>query len=94
MSGSLHHSSSSSHLSPITVGMAKVLVRAMVVETVKKFGYDAQPRHILLQMVVFIRQIKQVAFIQIFFFCKNVRRVFRPRRVSLYRGHSLVIGGF
>ena len=67
MSGSLHNSPRSSHLSSIAVGMAKVLVCAMVVETVEKFGYDTKPRHILLQVIVFIRQIKQVAFIQIFF---------------------------
>ena len=67
MSGSLHNSPRSSHLSSIAVGMAKVLVCAMVVETVEKFGYDTKPRHILLQVIVFIRQIKQVAFVQIFF---------------------------
>ena len=67
MSCGLHNSPRSSHLSSIAVGMAKVLVCAMVVETVEKFGYDTKPRHILLQMIVFIRQIKQVAFIQIFF---------------------------
>ena len=36
MSCGLHNSPRSSHLSPIAVGMAKVLVRTVVVETVKE----------------------------------------------------------
>ena len=92
MSCGLHNSPRSSHLSSIAVGMAKVLVCAMVVETVEKFGYDTKPRHILLQMIVFIRQIKQVAFIQIFFGFgwKDIGWILGARRATL---NTLVIRG-
>ena len=92
MSRGLHNSPRSSHLSPIAVGMAKVLVCAMVVETVEKFGYDPKPRHILFQVIVFIGQIKQVAFIQIFFFGKDVGRVLGAWGVAL-DGDALVVRG-
>ena len=92
MSGSLHNSPGSSHLSPIAVGMAKVLVCAMVVETVQKFGYDPKPRHILLQVIVLVRQIKLVAFVQIFFLGEDVGRVLGAGGVAL-QGQALVIRG-
>ena len=70
--------------------MAKVLVCAMVVETVQKFGYDPKPRHILLQVIVLVRQIKQVAFVQIFFLGEDVGRVLGAGGVAL---QALVIRG-
>ena len=82
MSSSFHNSFGSSHLSSVTLWMAEVLVSTMIIEACQNFGHHSQPWHVILQMLFFIRKIKQMTFIYIFFFSKNVRRLFWQGRRS------------
>ena len=80
VSSGFHNSLGSSHLSFIALRMAKVLVGTMIIEAAKKFGHHPQLWHIVLQMVFIIWKIKQMTFIDIFFFREDSRRFFRNWR--------------
>ncbi len=55
----LHNSFARSHLSPIAVGVAKSLVGAKVVEAVHELRDNANPRHVLVQVLLLVRDGEQ-----------------------------------
>ena len=58
MSCSFHDAFGGSHLPAVTVGMAKVLVGAVKVETVGEFGDNFEPGHVQLQLLLVFRQVE------------------------------------
>lgn len=80
MSGSLHYSFRSSHLSAIALGMAEILVSAVEIEPIEQLGDHPQPGHVLLQVVLLVGQVEKVAFVKILFFGENAGAFFSPGR--------------